>query len=301
MELLSVRSLLFVPGDSPKKLAKAAGAAADGVIIDWEDAVAAHSKQAARSATLQALPNLLARKIVVLVRPNQFRREWWADDLRALRDCAADGLVIPKCESPGDVEEILSLLPESMAAVPLVESPCGLLNAPGLAACSPRVRALIFGAEDYSVKAQILRSEDERELLYARSRMVASARAYRKHVFDSPAMEYRDLAVVRRTAWRSRRLGFTGQAAIHPAQAEVINDVFLPSEQEVADALAVLGRHEKHRGGAHGVDGVLEDMPMVRTALNVISSRQRLVGRTGSARGPRPSGEERAGAASETS
>lgn len=301
MELLSVRSLLFVPGDSPQKLAKAAGAAADGVIVDWEDAVAAHSKQAARSATLQALPNLLARKSVVLVRPNQFRGEWWGDDLRALRECAADGLVIPKCESPSDVEEILSLLPESMAAVPMVESPFGLLNAPGLAACSPRVRALIFGAEDYSVKAQVLRSEDERELLYARGKMVASARAYRKDVFDSPAMEYRDLAAVRHAAWRSRRLGFTGQAAIHPAQAEVINDVFLPSEQEIADALAVLSRYEKHRGAAYGVDGVLEDMPMVRTALNVISSRQRLIGQTGSARGPRPSGEERAGAAPEAS
>ena len=287
MDVSSLRSLLFVPGDSPRKLAKAVEAPADALIVDWEDAVADHNKELARTSTLDALPALLAHKMAVFVRLNAGDKETAVADCRTLRQCAADGVVVPKCETARDVEDLLGELPEAMAIVPLIESPTGLLQAARIADCSNRVPALMFGAEDYTAKAQILRTAGEPEVLFARSGVVNAARAMRKEVFDSPLMQYRDLEAVRQAAWRSRRLGFSGQAAIHPAQVEVINEVFLPSQEEMEAAQAIVHRYEEHRGGVYGVAGSLEDHPTVRRALRLIAKRQRILGESGPRRSRR--------------
>ena len=129
---------------------------------------------------------------------------------------------------------------------------------------------MLFGAEDYSVEARIMRTANEPELAFARGSVVNAARAMSKEVFDSPVMHYGDLTLVRDAVWRSRRLGFTGRAAIHPSQVPVINDVFSPSRDEIAAANAVLKRFKGHGGGVYGVDGALEDMPAVRDALKVL-------------------------------
>ncbi len=115
-----------------------------------------------------------------------------------------------------------------------------------------------------------MRTEGESEVVFARSSVVNAARAMRKEVFDSPLMQYRDLGAVRRAAWRSRRLGFSGQAAIHPRQVAVVNEVFSPSEEEIDNAKAVLARFADHDGGVYGVDGSLEDQPIVRNALKLL-------------------------------
>lgn len=287
MDVSSLRSLLFVPGDSPRKLAKVLEVPADALIVDWEDAVADHRKELARTSTLEALPTLLEHKAAIFIRLNVGNKETIDADCRALRQCAADGVVIPKCETTGDVEDLLAELPRAFAIVPLIESPPGLLQAARIADCSSRVAALMFGAEDYTAEAQILRSEGEPELLFARGGMVNAARARHKEIFDSPLMQYRDLAAVRQAAWRSRRLGFTGQAAIHPAQVDVINEVFLPTHEEMEAAQEILRRYKQNRGGVYGVEGSLEDHPTVRHALQLIAKRQKILGGSGPRRSRR--------------
>ncbi|MDE0622963.1 MAG: CoA ester lyase [Bryobacterales bacterium] len=269
-DLSRIRSILFVPGDSAKKLSRAAGLPADLILIDWEDAVAEANKPDARSVTQRALPGIRSEDRPVLVRPNSPSSVWFAEDCAAIRQCRPDGVVIPKCESVRDVELVAEGLPGTGIIVPLIESPLGVLRAAELASCSDRVKALLFGAEDYCVESRIRRTEDEPEVTFARSSVVNAARAMRKQVFDSPPMQYEDVASVRRAATRGRRLGFTGQAAIHPAQLPVINEAYSPSASEVAEAKIVLRRFEDHGGGVYSVQGSLEDYPMVREALAVL-------------------------------
>ena len=275
MDSIKPRSVLYVPGDSPRKLAKAAGVPADGFIIDWEDAVAEDRKDAARNATVRAMPTLLDLGRYVFVRRNPTPGVFADADADALRECAPDGVVIPKCEGLEDVEQALDGLPGSVLVFAMIESPQGLHNAHAIAAFSARVAGLMFGAEDYSACTGIIRSEGEPELAYARSQVVNAARAAGREVFDSPSMQYRDLAVVREAAVRARRLGFTGQAAIHPGQVEVINESFLPSDREIGEARAVLRRYEAHGGGVAGFEGALEDKPAVLEALGRINARRR--------------------------
>ena len=269
-ELLRIRSILFVPGDSAKKLSRAASLPADSILIDWEDAVAHANKSEARSVTQRALPSLQSQGRLVLVRLNHPSSEWVAADCAAVRRCQVNGVVIPKCESMGDVERVTAELPGAGIIIPLVESPLGVLRAAEIASCSDRVNALMFGAEDYCAETRIRRSEGEPELTFARGSVVNAARAMGKQVFDSPPMQYQDLSAVRQAAQRGRRHGFSGQAAIHPAQLPVINEVYSPSPAEVEEAKAVLSRFEEHGGGVYAVRGSLEDYPMVRDALAVL-------------------------------
>ncbi len=269
-ELSRIRSILFVPGDSAKKLSKAASLPADSILIDWEDAVADANKPDARSVTQRALPSLQRQGRLVLVRLNHPSSEWVAADCVAVRRCQVNGVVIPKCESVGDVERVTAELPGAGIIIPLVESPLGVLRAAEIASCSDRVNALMFGAEDYCAETRIRRSQGEPELTFARGSVVNAARAMGKQVFDSPPMQYQDLGAVRQAAQRGRQHGFSGQAAIHPAQLPVINEVYSPSPAEVEEAKAVLSRFEEHGGGVYAVQGSLEDYPMVREALAVL-------------------------------
>ena len=145
-----------------------------------------------------------------------------------------------------------------------------MLNAARIAACSDRVVALMFGAEDYSAETRIKRTAGEPELGFARGWVVNAARAHGREVFDSPPMQYRDSAAVREAAGRGCRQGFTGQAAIHPSQVPVINNAFEPSDAEIDAARSVIRRFHHHGGGVYSVEGALEDYPALREAHAVL-------------------------------
>lgn len=266
-----LRSILFVPGDSPRKLAKAPSVPADALIVDWEDAVADANKAEARRVTKGAMGGLADGDAAVLIRLNANRRDLLDEDCRAVLECRPDGVVIPGCESSRAVEDLLRRLPDVPAVLPLLESPLGVLAAPEIAFSSDRVVALIFGAEDYSAETRVMRSEGEPELAFARSSVVNAARAAGREVFDSPLMQFKDLDAVRQAAWRGRRLGFTGQLAIHPRQVPLINEVYSPSQAETEAARAVIARFRSHGGGVYAVDGSLEDKPAVENAARVLA------------------------------
>lgn len=274
MDASKIRSVLFVPGDSPKKLSKAPSVAADALIVDWEDAVADASKARARQVTKDAMPGLAGAGAAVLIRVNANRTELIDQDCRTVLECEPDGIVVPGCESGQAVQDLLGKLPGKLVVFALIESPMGVLMAADIATSSDRVRALMFGAEDYSAEARIIRSGGEPELAFARSSVVNAARATRREVFDSPLMRFNDSDEVRLSAWRGRRLGFTGQAAIHPSQVPVINDVFSPSQAETDAASAVLERYRMHGGGVYAVDGTLEDKPAVEDALRLLARKR---------------------------
>ncbi len=271
MDATRIRSMLFVPGDSSRKLAKAPNTQADALIVDWEDAVADANKEFAREVTGAAMPGLLSGQPIVLIRINASNPALVVPDCRAVAELRPDGVVVPGCQSVSSVRELIQGLPDGTAVFPLIESPLGVLRSAEIASSADQVPGLMFGAEDYSAEARILRSEGEPELTYARSAVVTAARAVHREVFDSPPMQYQDLETVRRSARRARRMGFTGQAVIHPDQVAIVNQAFTPSDVEVSAANTVLDRYRGNEGGSYGVDGRLEDRPAVKHALSVLA------------------------------
>jgi citrate lyase subunit beta/citryl-CoA lyase len=267
-----LRSLLFVPGDNERKLAKAREVKTDALVIDWEDAVAAGAKAAARRRTVEAMRASPPREHVLLIRVHTVGSEDFREDCKALEVCRPDGLMLSKCRSAADVHELARFLsgpdPESACAIcPLIETAGGLLHAHAIAGSSERVFALGFGAEDFSAEIGLRRSEDEVELLYARSALVTAARAAGCDAFDSPCVMLGDEAKLAAAAARARNLGFAGKMAIHPEQVPILNAAFSPTEDELAWARRAL---ESNPEGVGRVGGQMVDEAVLRQARRIL-------------------------------
>jgi citrate lyase subunit beta/citryl-CoA lyase len=279
----TLRSLLFVPGDSQIKLIKGRQARADALVVDWEDAVAPEQKAQARSLTAEFLRAPDAPRQLTLVRFNPVSSRAFPEDCAALANCLADGIMLSKCRSAEDVrvlEKVLECVDpaERCDIFPLVESPAALLNAFSIASASRRVSALAFGAEDFSAEIGLVRSGNEIELLYARSALLTAARAAGRGAIDSPCLEFRNLAKVAAAARRARRLGFDGKMAIHPAQIDTINETFLPSESEMEQARSMLAAASSG-AGVFAVGGSMVDEAILRRARRTVHLASRVQGK----------------------
>jgi citrate lyase beta subunit len=247
------RSLLFVPGDDERKLASAANAGADAVVVDLEDGVAPERKDAARALLGTALPPR------ALVRVNGLESGLLERDLEAVRGLELEGLVIPKA-TPEAAE---ALAAEGLPVVAIAETADGLRRAYETARV-PRVVALLLGAVDLGAELGLAALPDGDELLYARSKLVVdSAAAGLRPPFDSVHLTLDDTERLEAACRRARALGMRGKACIHPEQVEIVNRAFAPDERELAWARRVLAEHE---GGVSRVAGEMVDRPVVERA-----------------------------------
>ncbi|MBS4751405.1 CoA ester lyase [Nocardioides sp. zg-ZUI104] len=272
------RSALYVPGDAPDKLRKALDRGADELIVDLEDAVLPANKPKARDIVWMWVDGLPATDVKVWVRINQHGPEREAD-VRALAGCEElAGFVAAKTEDAAELVALDALLTELGSAakvVPLLESANAILNAREIA-LAPRVERLQVGEADLRADVGVTPGADERELLYARSHVVfASAAAGISPPIAPVSVEFRDLDAYRASTEAVARLGFVGRACIHPAQVAVANEVFTPTDEEVAKATALL---ERFAGGDAGVgvdaDGRMVDEAVLRQARGVLARRR---------------------------
>lgn len=269
------RSLLFVPGDGQSKMAKAVQVPADILIVDWEDAVLSKDKASARVLTIDFLKHHTIRQ-PVFIRFNPAGTRAFDEDCVTLQEYVPDGVVLSKCRSAENVQELQDLLDRIDPACkcdicPLVESPQGVLHAPSIASASNRVTMVAFGAEDFSADMRIIRTAEEFELLYARSVIVAACRATGREPIDSPCLELRDHERVRTAAHKARNMGFSGKLAIHPNQLSIINEVFSPSEEEVREARHIIEVMSAAPSGVSTVDGRMVDEAIVRRARSILN------------------------------
>jgi citrate lyase subunit beta/citryl-CoA lyase len=274
-ELRILRSLLFVPADSEAKIAKAREIPADALIFDWEDSVLPEMKHLARKRTSEALIARQRFSQAVVIRFNAVGSEQFPTDCHALADTLPDGIMLSKCSSAGDVVELVQALtnkdPAGQCVIyPLIESPRGLFNALEIAHSSDRIAGLAFGAEDFSAAMNIQRTSDQMELLYARSVVVAAARAAGREGYDSPCVDFTDRDKLVVSAQRARNLGFTGQMAIHPSQVDLLNDVFSPTVAEIESARHLIERFSVARTGAVSIEGKMVDEAVLRRARQLL-------------------------------
>jgi len=285
-----MRSMLFVPGDRPERFAKAVGSGADAVIFDLEDAVTAAGRPKARLDIAGFLRDG-ARSVPLWVRINPIDTIDAPLDLAAIGPLRPDGVILPKARSGADLE----VLDQWLAAVEadhqfasgsikvialITECAQAVLNAATFASAPARVTGYSWGAEDLAadIGASANRTDDgEFEFTFrlARASCLLAAAAARVAAVDTTDIEFRDVAAVERRARASRRDGFVGKLAIHPAQIAPIHAAFSPSAAEVEWARRVVQLLADSRGqGAVALDGKMIDRPHLKQAQRILGTEK---------------------------
>lgn len=258
-----MRSYLFVPGDRPERFAKALAAGADVVIFDLEDAVSASNKVLAREHIARAVEE----GAEVVLRINSHGTPAFADDLALLRRLRVRGVMLPKAESIGPLQELSAV--SDAPVIPLIESALGLSRVQEIAG-GPGVERLAFGSIDFQVDVGCGGSDEA--LLYARSQIVLASRvAGLQAPIDGVSVALDDAQVITAEAAHSREMGFAGKLCIHPRQVPVVNQVFTPSAEELAWARRVVEASERSAGAAVSVDGAMVDLPVLIKAQGLLA------------------------------
>ena len=278
-----LRSLLYVPGNSPSMVQHCMVLGADAVILDLEDAVALSEKDAARRLVRHALETLDFMGTTVFVRVNGADTPFFEEDLRAIVPARPDGIRLPKTDGAEDVlradalmrriEREAGLPEESVVIQAMVETARSLLHAYDVASASPRVSGISIGGQDFAADLGIRRTRDGGELLYARAAIVAAAKAAGVDAFDTVFTDVNDCDGLFADAAAAANMGFSGKAAIHPSQTAVIHRAFRPEEKEVRKASRIVraAREAEERGvGVISVDGRMVDAPVVAQARRTI-------------------------------
>lgn len=277
------RALLYVPGDDLRKIQKAAALGADSVCLDMEDGVAASRKLTARQTIAEALPELDFGSSERLVRINGPGTGLEQADLQAAITAQPDGIVIPKvddAQSVAWVDQELSRAERgfgwpagSIVLIAIVESARGMLNLASIAGASPRLQALIFGADDLAVDLGAQRTPQGWEVFYARSALVIHAAAFGLQAIDMVYGDFKDLEGLEREALQGAQLGYAGKQVIHPSQVATVQAAFTPSDQAIAEALRILQVDELKQAsgiGAFALEGRMVDAPIVKAARRIV-------------------------------
>jgi len=272
------RTLLYMPGSDWRKIEKASELKADSICMDLEDGVALDQKEGARAMIAKALKEVDFGGRERLVRINQMGSGFEQADLEALLPFKPDGIVLPKVSSAEDLkrlsESIGDISKKNIALLAQIESAKGLINIKEIAAFGGNLEALIFGAEDYSVDVGAIRSPSAREVLFARSSVVAHAAANALQAIDMLWIDYKDNAGLETLALQGLQLGFDGMQIIHPNQIDVVHKAYAPSGAEIAQAERIIKAYDQAKvdhKGVFALDGKMVDMPIVLAARKVLA------------------------------
>ena len=282
------RSLLFAPGNHPRRVEKALTLDADAVILDLEDACPIAEKVATRAIVVEALQR--PRHALGYVRINALSTEFGYGDLCAVTQAHVDGVMLTKVNGPDEIkiadwlitqlERERGLPPKSVDLIPLIETGAGLANADAIARATPRVRRLAFGAGDFTLDLGLRWSREETELLAFRSALVLASRsAGIEPPIDLAWINTKDAEGFANSLRWGRSLGFQGKLCIHPDHIEPINNAFSPSADDIAKARRIVAafRDAEARGSAaFALDGALVDYAILVQAQRVLDAAARI-------------------------
>lgn len=282
-----LRSFLFIPGDSEKKLGKADACGADAVILDLEDSVAPENKAAARRLVADFLAERPRgeRRLQYWVRINPLDSGMSEEDVAATVAVEPDGIVHPKVEGPACVAELSRILrrtePGGLATpiLPIVtETPIAPFRLGEFAGAQlERLYGMTWGAEDLAAALGGSGNRDADGNWLPTFQMVRSLTLLAAHAagvlaIDTLHADFRDEDGLRRSSRQARAEGFSGRLAIHPAQVPVINEAFTPGEDEIAFARRIVAAFDDNPGvGTVGIDGKMVDLPHLKAARRTLA------------------------------
>jgi citrate lyase subunit beta / citryl-CoA lyase len=292
-----LRSLLFAPGNHPRKLAKVGTFGSDAIVLDLEDAVADAEKEGARD-TVRAALETYDPPGAVFIRVNGAETGRMEEDVDAVVSAHLDGLVVPKvehAETLADLDRQLERLegecglpPGDVRVLALIETARGLVRCEEIAlAAPPRVLTLVFGLGDFSVDIGVDLTPDATEILYGRSRVVVAARAAGlRPALDGPYLDLQNVEGLVADTRRSRQLGFQGRVVVYPPQVVHVQRTYSElSPEEAAQAQRVVDAFEaaESEGSASiQVDGRFVDYPIYERAREKLRLYRALLEQTGS-------------------
>jgi citrate lyase subunit beta/citryl-CoA lyase len=288
-----MRSLLFVPADSPKKLDKAMASGADALIVDLEDSVAPSGKAHARLSAAAFLKEAGAAKTrpYLVVRVNSLKTGLTDADLDAIAPERPDAIMLPKAEGGASVvhadaklavREATNGLPDGHIKIMAIatETAAALFLAGTYAGASKRLSGLTWGAEDLSAELGAEANRDAQGVLLdpyrlARVLCLASAAAAGVPAIDTVFVDFRDSEAFRRECGAARRDGFSGKMAIHPTQVPIINAVFTPAPEAILHAQAIVDAFAANPdAGTVGIGGIMIDQPHLVRAKRLLERAQ---------------------------
>ncbi|HEY6520863.1 MAG TPA: CoA ester lyase [Roseiarcus sp.] len=286
---MRLRSLLFVPGDSERKFARARDCGAEALILDLEDSVAPSEKANARDRVAGLIGPDPERAWTFMVRVNALDTGLTLEDLAAVVKPGLDALLIPKVNGAADLERIAHYLDALEAkacmasgsvklASVATETPKAMFALGSYAPAHPRLIALTWGAEDLSAALGATANKEPDgswsfPYQLARAQCLFAASDAGVMAIDTIYADFRDSDGLEQDCRRSRRDGFVGRLAIHPDQVAAINRAYAPSEAEVAQARKIVAAFEANPGaGALGVDGKMVDLPHLKAARKILAS-----------------------------
>ncbi len=283
-----LRSLLFAPGNHPRKVEKVFQVGADVVILDLEDAVAITEKPATRATIVDALKK--QRRGLGYVRVNSLDTEFAWGDFAGVVGAWVDGIVLPKVETADQLQTADWLLAQlerengmeigSIDLLPIIETGLGLYNIEAITMAGTRVKRVSFGAGDFTRDLNLVWTGPEQELAYARSRIVLASRAAGiEPPIDSVFIDLKDREHLKLSTQKALEFGFQGKLCIHPDQVNLVNDVFTPDVSEVTRAKRIIAAFEEAEATGSAsiqVDGYFVDYPIVEKARRVLEISKRI-------------------------
>lgn len=278
------RAALYMPGDSMRKIEKAAKLSVDCIIMDLEDGVAFNQKAAARVTALGALQTVEFGHNERLIRVNRVGSGLTITDIIETIAGQPDGYVLPKVESARDIVYVDCLLSDLEAShnfpvgqitiQAIIETTGGVMALDEIAQASSRLTALQFGAEDLAGELGATRSKAGWEVFYARSAVVMAAKAYGLQAIDGVYLDFADTCGAYEEAKRAAEMGYDGKLAIHPKQIEPYHRAFTPTDEQIAAAQRLVEAAKAHQAsgvGAFVLDGKMIDPAIVKPAEQVLA------------------------------
>ncbi len=278
-----LRSVLYIPGSKPRALDKARSLPVDAIIFDLEDAVSVDEKAAARKTLAEALAAGGYGQRMKIVRINGLDTEWGADDAKAAAEMGADAILLPKVDSPAH----LDALAERTGDTPLwamMETPLGVLNAAAIAA-HPKLEGMVMGTNDLAKELQSRGRPDRMPMLTSLGLCLLAAKAHGCAIIDGVYNAFKDEAGLTIEAEQGRDMGFDGKTLIHPAQVDIANAAFSPSEADVELARRQIAAFEETEAKGQGVavvDGRIVENLHIVTARETLAKAEAINAMSGS-------------------
>ena len=271
-----LRSVLYIPASKERALDKARSLPTDAIIFDLEDAVAPEAKPEARATLAAALKQGGYGKRAKIIRINALTTEWGLEDVRALKDAGADAILLPKVNTPSDVDNLSDLLGPDMAVWTMMETPMSVFNAREIAA-HRQVEGLVTGTNDLNKDLGSRMRTDRLPLMLALQSIIMAARAARIVAIDGVYNRFRDGDGLKVECEQGRDLGFDGKTLIHPAQIEAANTAFAPTASEIDLAKRQIAAYEESQASGQGiavVDGTIVENLHVIAAGRILAKAQ---------------------------
>lgn len=282
--MIILRTLMFVPGNQERRIERARSVPADALILDLEDSVPPAEKDSARKMVAASLAGLASSGREIFVRTNSLVTPYAVSDIKAVVTKGLSGICLPKSESADDMHKADTLLTsaekeaglevDSIKLLALVETPKGIINAYEVAGASPRILGITFGAEDYALEMGVSRTKEGSEIYYPRLVIAVACHAANVLAIDCVFTDVRDTDGLIKETKSVRQMGFQGKLVIHPDQVGPVNEVFVPSGEEITHAKKVVEAYEAAVAqglASTSLDGRMVDAPVAERARKLLA------------------------------